>query len=376
MLESPLGIFLQKQHGMPIFTVLVPFRRQLRAFALSAGLAVLAVAPAGATTLEDASRLLKAGQHAEALRQIDRFLASRPQDAQGRFLKGVILVELNRQNDAIILFQRLAQDHPELPEPHNNLAVIYAQKRQYEKAKEHLEKAIRTHPAYATAHENLGDIYARLASQAYGKALQINAANASAQTKLAMIDNLVGAAKVGPGGTATAGSVANTAAATAVTPAPTPVTPPPPPPTTAAVAPPTPTIVASAPPRVAETPPPAPAATPAGAEGEVTAAVDAWLAAWSRKDAKGYLSHYARDFQTPGNQARSAWEAERTQRIARPASISVTRDNLSVRMEGADKASARFRQTYRAPGFNATTTKTLVMTRQGGRWLIQQERTH
>ena len=70
--------------------------------------------------------------------------------------------------------------------------MIYAQQKQYDKAKQALEMAIRTHPSYATAHENLGDIYARLASQAYDKALQIDSSNTSAQTKLAMIRDLMG----------------------------------------------------------------------------------------------------------------------------------------------------------------------------------------
>ena len=47
-----------------------------------------------------------------------------------------------------------------------DLAVLYAGRGEYEKARESLEMAIRTHPSYATAHENLGDVYAKLASQA------------------------------------------------------------------------------------------------------------------------------------------------------------------------------------------------------------------
>ena len=55
-------------------------------------------------------------------------------------------------------------DYPELPEPHNNLAVLYAQKGDYELARDELEAAIGAAPDYAIAYENLGDIYARLAA--------------------------------------------------------------------------------------------------------------------------------------------------------------------------------------------------------------------
>ena len=47
--------------------------------------------------------------------------------------------------------------------------------------------AIRTNPGYATAQENLGDVYARLASQAYNKALQLDPGNTAVQPKLALI---------------------------------------------------------------------------------------------------------------------------------------------------------------------------------------------
>src|SRR5438093_2806195 len=78
-----------------------------------------------------------------------------------------------------------------MPEPYNNLAVLYAGQGDYQKARKALETAIRTHPSYAVAHENLGDIYATLASQAYDKALQLDSGNAAARKKLALIKELV-----------------------------------------------------------------------------------------------------------------------------------------------------------------------------------------
>jgi tetratricopeptide (TPR) repeat protein len=110
--------------------------------------------------------------------------ADEPRDAQARFLKAVILTEQGNSREAIDIFTRLTQDFPELPEPYNNLAVIYAAQGQYEKARAALEQSIRTQPSYATAYENLGDVYAKLASQAYDKALQLDKTNSGAQTKL------------------------------------------------------------------------------------------------------------------------------------------------------------------------------------------------
>src|SRR5690242_20881040 len=139
---------------------------------------------------EDVLKLYKQGNLPKALEQADAYLASKPRDAQMRFTKGLILTEQKKTADAIKIFSSLAEDYPDLTEPYNNLAVLYASQGQYEKAREALEAAIRTHPSYSTAHENLWDIYAKMASQAYGKAFQLDKGNAAAQTKLAMIKDL------------------------------------------------------------------------------------------------------------------------------------------------------------------------------------------
>jgi ketosteroid isomerase-like protein len=116
-----------------------------------------------------------------------------------------------------------------------------------------------------------------------------------------------------------------------------------------------------------------PAKPAADANGEVTAMVDAWLAAWSRKDVKAYLAHYARDFDVPGRQSRKAWETERAQRVGKPGKIEVSRDKLAIKVDG-DTATVRFRQSYRSAGFNSASGKTLVLIRRDGKWQIQQER--
>ena len=148
---------------------------------------------ASADEISDIGKLLKGGQLDQASQRVDAYLASKPRDAQGQFLKGLIQTEQNKTAEAIATFTRLTELYPELPEPYNNLAVLYAGQGQYEKARTALEMAIRTHPSYATAHENLGDVYAKLASQAYDKALQLDSNNPTAQTKLALVRDLIGA---------------------------------------------------------------------------------------------------------------------------------------------------------------------------------------
>ena len=148
--------------------------------------------PAHADDVQDAAKLLKAGQHKQALDLVNKVLTAKPRDAQARFLKGLILTEQGNTKEAIEIFTKLTQDYPELPEPYNNLAVIYASQGQYDRARAALEQSIRTHPSYATAYENLGDVYAKLASQAYDKALQIDSSNTAAKNKLSLVRELVG----------------------------------------------------------------------------------------------------------------------------------------------------------------------------------------
>ncbi|HWI79203.1 MAG TPA: tetratricopeptide repeat protein [Ramlibacter sp.] len=139
----------------------------------------------------DVNQLARSGKVTEALAKADQYLAAKPRDPQMRFLKGVLQSESGRTADAIATFSSLTQEYPELPEPYNNLAVLYAQQNEYDKAREALEGAVRANPNYATAHENLGDVYAKLAGQSYAKAQQVEPANTSAATKLALVRQLL-----------------------------------------------------------------------------------------------------------------------------------------------------------------------------------------
>ena len=322
-------------------------------------MALLALSrPALADDVEDAAKMLKSGQHQQAMERVNKVLAAKPRDARARFLKGLIFAEQGNAKDATDVFLALTKDFPDLPEPYNNLAVIYASQGQYDKARGALEQSIRTHPSYATAYENLGDVYAKLASQAYDKALQFDSANPAAKNKLALVRELVGGAPAKP--VAVAAAPAVVAAAEPVKPA------------ASKEAPKAPPVVAAVEPAKAAAEKPA---APKAANAEILDAVNAWAKAWSAKDVDRYLAFYAKDFKTPGGEARADWEKARRQRISAPTSINVTVDAPKVAVVADGQASVTFRQGYRSDVVKtATATKTLVLTRMDGRWLIQQER--
>lgn len=358
--------------------------------------ALLGAGAAYADDYSDITSLLKAGKPADALTKADQRLSTSPRDPQLRFLRGVAQADSGKPADAIGTFTQLTQEYPELPEPYNNLAVLYAGQNQLDKARTALEMAIRTNPSYSTAHENLGDIYAKLAGQAYNKALQLDANNSAALSpKLALIRSLFA-----PGQAPSARAAAPVVVASApARPTALPAAAPP-----AVVAPVAPPVVTAAPatqpkapaastapvsPIVPATPVALPAApevkaptasaakasgAEAAAEQDVEAAVKAWAAAWAARDMKAYLGAYGKQFSPPGKQSRAAWEKERESRIVGKSRIQVNISKLSVSIKD-DRATARFHQAYSADSLNVSSRKTLEMVRQQGNWVIVREST-
>ncbi|MDP2242022.1 MAG: tetratricopeptide repeat protein [Burkholderiales bacterium] len=320
--------------------------------------------------LQEVNQLFRQGQLDKALDRVNGYLATQPKEARGRFLKGLILTEQNKPAEAIKIFTALSEDYPELPEPYNNLAVLYASQGQFDKARNSLEMAIRTHPSYATAHENLGDIYAKMASQAYDKALQLDRSNPSAQTKLNMIKELFSAGQRPP-----KMAMAKTDLAPKSAPA---AAPAPKPPVTATVAPAPKAPAVAAAPAVASAASapkaePAKPAAPANNPDAVLRAVNDWAKAWSANDVSGYLAHYSPEFKTPGGESRKDWEAQRHARIAKPKKIQVVIESPKVTFEDQHHAKVTFRQNYRSDSFKASGTKTLDMIKAGDKWLILHE---
>lgn len=359
----------------------MPIRRMLAVLPLFISLAAFA------GEAEDIQKMLRNKQLPQALERADKFIAANPKDAQVRFLKGIIQTEMAQPGEAIKTFTALATEYPQLPEPYNNLAVLYAQQGQLDKARSALMMAIQTNPAYAIAHENLGDLYARLASQSYDKALQLENGNPNVQTKLTLVRELF--SKI-PATTVVA-AAKPPAGKTVVALAPTPVVAPPAP---VVIAPPA--VVAPAKPAVvAPVKPAAPVvaslpATPApqpqkpavvqpdsreADKQKILATVNAWADAWSRKNVAGYLAAYDRDFRTPNGQKFNDWSKERRERITAPKSIEVKVSDLKVDIADNGSAKVRLRQSYRSDRLTTSTSKTLILQKSGGRWLIHEERT-
>ena len=303
----------------------------------------LLLSPAHADELKDISQMADQGQGVAALDKVNAYIVANPKNAQALFMKGVFLAEQGRRDEAIRTFTDVTEKFPNLPEPYNNLAVLYADQGQFDKARKALETAIKTHPSYATAHENLGDIYARMASEAYDKALQLDTGNARAQSKLSLIKDLFGT-----GNKTTIASKESAKTANAIKATETKLT------------------DVKAQEKTATD-------TVKTADEALTAAVNSWSQAWSSKNLEKYFASYGANFKAAKGESRKSWEEQRRERITRPSKISIELSKMKVALIDNNNAKVSFKQSYRADGKPIRTSKTLMMKKAGDNWFIEQE---
>lgn len=311
-----------------------------------------------ADDLPNIRKLVEAKDYQEAMKQLDAYLDKNPGDAQGRFLQGIVYSDQKAFDKAIEVFASLTKDYPQLPEPHNNLAVLYAGSGKYLKARDALLVAIQTHPSYATAHENLGDIYAMMASEAYKKALEINE-SASAKTKLAMIRELfpqqiANAANL----VATNEETDRTVERVAGTGMPSGSGDP----------------IAS----VSSSPQGSPssgleALSGADVKADIITTIEQWAKAWSDRRLEDYMGFYAPTFIPADGRSLSSWKALRRNRLSSPASISVKISQPRVVMLDNNKARVRFTQRYRSDTYQDTVRKAIEMIWMDGGWRFVRE---
>lgn len=186
-----------------------------RALALRATLAVALAAAPGAAALAQKTSTIPQGpavrdntpeidasiaqkNWAASLTQLDARIASNPRDAQAKFKRSTVLAHLNRDDDAIAAFTELTQLYPELPEPYNNLAALYAKHGRYAEARAALETATKVNPGYGLAYENLGDLYLRMADEAYRRSLSLGKASPTTTQRLADIQKVIAPPAVKP----------------------------------------------------------------------------------------------------------------------------------------------------------------------------------
>jgi len=278
--------------------------------------------------IEEIKLLLKNGEYNRAEILINNSNENNLNDPELLFYKGINETNLGKKNKAIDTFRDLTERFPKLPEPFNNLAVLYAEKAQYRLAKEILEQAIKTNPSYLTAHINLGDIYTKMASEAYNKALEIDKSNNIAITKLSMITQLF---NYQPNTKNTVINSIKRKPAVKVT-----------------------------------------KLSKKILSKNILNSIENWKTAWENKDMESYLNSYASNFNYPNKMTKSDWEKYRTSRIMSKKIINISLSNIQLKFDKG-KITAVFAQNYISGDLNQTSNKTLVFIEKNGIWLILEE---
>ena len=103
-------------------------------------------------------RLIVEKQFDDALKQIDLALKANPRNVQLQFKKAVVYNRMGNRRVAKTLFGDMIDKYPEIVEPYNNLAAIYAAEGNLAKARELLTQAVTLNPNFAMGYENLGDL--------------------------------------------------------------------------------------------------------------------------------------------------------------------------------------------------------------------------
>ncbi len=155
-------------------------------------------AAARADVVSDVHTLIGKGDLAGAQRAADTALATRPRDAQTRFIHALVLMESQRNDEAMAAFTSLSQEYPELPEPFNNIALLHVRGGRLDLARQALETALRNDPAHRTARINLAEVYLMLAVMTWEQAAAGGPLDARLARKLEAARALVAAANPAP----------------------------------------------------------------------------------------------------------------------------------------------------------------------------------
>ena len=278
--------------------------------------------PAAAQSLDDLQSLLERKSYAAAAETGAALLQRNPDGERVRFLTAYALQMNGQTEQAVAMYRALIADNPRLPEPRNNLAMIYLDQGDYDRASQMLVDALNSHPSYATAYENLSRIYKGIASEAYRRAVSESSEPSKYRhdielLPLARLESL-------PPGTEAAASETS-------------------------------------------------AIELANRETLLFERVRRWARAWSDKDFDAYTGFYA-----PGYRADFAsheqWLEQRRSRILRPGDIRVDVSDFEIRSQSENRAIIDFKQAFDSPTYSDRVVKRLVLNRFGAQWQITDER--
>jgi len=302
---------------------------------------LLAGAALAAESTQQLQVLIEQKKYVKAVLEGNNILQQDPGNARARFLTAYAYQMITKTDKAISLYQDLIRDYPTLPEPRNNLAMIYLEQGDYDRASQLLVSAINTRISYAIAYANLSQVYKGIASEAYRRAISQSTEPAkytheielTAITWLDMPDSESASqvAKLSVSQPAMKEPLAEDIATTQ-------------------------TVVNTA-----------------NEDTLLIEYVRNWAQAWSGKDFDKYRASYASDYRDRFN-THQQWVEYRQKRILRPGDIKVEVSDFTIKQRGANRATVDFTQAFSSPGYSDRVVKRLDFKRVGSQWKIASER--
>lgn len=296
-------------------------------------------------------QLIVQKQYAKAIATGEQILQQTPNHATTRFLTAYAYQMTGDTNKAIKSYEDLIRDHPGLPEPRNNLAMIYLGKGDYDQASQLLASAINTRTSYAIAYANLSQVYKGIASEAYRRAISQSSEPATYThdfelTAITWLDGVDSDSATQIASLPESVMISTAPKAKEVT------------------------AKQSVAPKSNTT------QTLVNVANQHTLLIEQvrnWAKAWSAKDFDNYTASYTADYSDKFN-THAQWVKHRRGRILRPGDIKVNVSKFSVRQRGADRASVDFTQAFSSPSYSDRVVKRLIFNRVGSQWKIASER--
>ncbi len=308
---------------------------------------------AQATSLQEMQTELDSKQYAKAVTTGLELLRQQPDDPRLQFMTAFAFQKNNQAKQAIHYYEKIISAHPELPEPRNNLAIIYLQKGEYDEAVKLLIASLNTNLAYATAYKNLNSIYQGLASKAYRKALSddlspTNVLNKIQLTELSELQQPVIVDSI------------PTQAPTQIAKFDTQLEAPAPAPAAPAKKP----IITKAEVK--------PVVQTAADENQLIQFVKNWANAWSEQQFDQYVSAYSASYrgEYPDHEE---WLKQRRKRVVRADKIKVSLSNFKVKSNSPDIAVIDFHQAYQSSTYHDNVLKRIQLNKINNDWKISRE---
>ena len=321
-------------------------------------IALLLSSPAQSETIGQMEAELNLGHYSKATAIGQALLQHQPNNILVQFLTAVAYQQNNQTQNAQQLYQQIILDHPKLPEPRNNLALIHLQQGEHDQAIEVLIGSLKTHPAYATAWQNLNKLYQGLASEAYRKALgkQDSSRSLMSSIQLTTLTTLYDLPELEIIDTAPENIVVATA-------------------TQKPQAGPT-LLVATAPAAVVTTTTETVTVekTTPNINQQLIKTVQHWAEVWSQKDFDAYIDAYTEDYKgdKPNH---NDWKEYRRPRVLGPDFIKVKLTRFKVKSISKTQATIDFHQQFESPDYKDKVAKRIYLTKAGNDWKISRELT-